>query len=264
MPTGHREHLQHADVVAFYARQHATLTQAVGRAQARLLEQHLTTAGRRRDLFSLLRRMDDVVDRSDPDFAGAQLFHCVQTAESLRALVAQNPALPEWLPLVGLLHDLGKVAPKLAPALDPEPISGGDIWPLGVDPGPDVVLRSEGFLANPDFADGPRQAQPGCGFGSMTWWGHDEAMYQILLRSKTALPPEALYIVRFHSFYAWHEKRNYMQYASPTDLHMLGWLRLFQLSDLYSKHDDPVVEPKLDMAYYGDLEKTYLPNGIWM
>ena len=36
-------------------------------------------------------------------------------------------------------------------------------------------------------------------------WGHDEYVYQMM---KDHLPEEGLYMLRYHSFYAWHGKEN--------------------------------------------------------
>ena len=37
-------------------------------------------------------------------------------------------------------------------------------------------------------------------------WGHDEYVYQMM---KDHLPEEGLYMLRYHSFYAWHREGEY-------------------------------------------------------
>ena len=53
-----------------------------------------------RQMFSLL---DSFVDKSDPDINLPNVVHLYQTAEAIRA-----DGHPEWMQLVGLIHDLGK------------------------------------------------------------------------------------------------------------------------------------------------------------
>ena len=265
-PPPRRDYKAGTAVVQFYADLHGGLTRERGVAELAKLQRHLAEGAVRRDLFSVLRRMNGVVDPSDPDFGGAQLNHCIQTAENLRAMVRENPSLPDWLPLVGLIHDVGKVLAQLAPDLDEALVLGGDSWPLDVPAGASTVLRDVGFEDNPDYPgieSADHSGKRGVGLSNLTWWGHDEAMYWVLISSATRLPPAALRMVRFHSCYSWHQGRDYWEYADSSDVEALGWLQLFQKSDLYSK-DDSVQEAELDMEYYGGLEKKYLPNGLLM
>jgi len=62
-------------------------------------------------------------------------------------------------------------------------------------------------------------------------------MYQVLVDNAHVhtLPEEALYIVRFHSFYAHHQGHGYDHLMDETDKKMLPWLQAFQKCDLYSK-----------------------------
>lgn len=67
-------------------------------------------------LWQALDRLNEVVDDSDPDTDNPQIYHAFQTAEvgttwistQLQALREKYPEI-EWLPLVGLIHDLGKI-----------------------------------------------------------------------------------------------------------------------------------------------------------
>ena len=255
MPT-HRNHLARSDVVSFYRQQHEQLTPSAAREQQSIAAKHFASCAGR-DVFELLGMMDGLVDPSDPDFGGAQKDHCVQTAMGLRALCKNNLHLPDWLPLVGLIHDLGKVAIKVIPGIKHIFVAGGDCYPVGVPVGRDVVLRDVGF----DAYEATETHSHGCGFASMLWWGHDELMYQCLLQSKTNLPAEALYLVRFHSFYAWHEKRNYLEYADAVDINTVGLLRIFQLCDLYTKNES-ASDVEVDEPYFKELIDRYLPHGI--
>ena len=49
-------------------------------------------------------RLENFVDISDPDISLPNYHHGIQTAEGIRA-----DGHPEWLQLVGLIHDFGKI-----------------------------------------------------------------------------------------------------------------------------------------------------------
>ena len=81
----------------------------------------------------------------------------------------------------------------------------------------------------------------GCGIDNVHCsWGHDEYLYIILSSSKNPnkLPEEALYISRFHSLYAYHDKEEYFHFQSDKDKQMFSILKEFNKYDLYSKCDE--------------------------
>ncbi|VDM34547.1 unnamed protein product, partial [Toxocara canis] len=50
----------------------------------------------------------------------------------------------------------------------------------------------------------------GCGLDNLLMtWGHDEYLYQVLKNHNSTLPAEALYAIRFHSFYPYHTGGDY-------------------------------------------------------
>ena len=53
-------------------------------------------------------------------------------------------------------------------------------------------------------------------------WGHDEYLYQIV---KDYLPQEALYMIRYHSFYPWHTNECYFEFMNETDHEILKNVR---------------------------------------
>ena len=53
------------------------------------------------DVFS---KLEHFIDVSDPDISLPNYYHGIQTAEAIR-----KDEHPEWLQLVGLIHDLGKI-----------------------------------------------------------------------------------------------------------------------------------------------------------
>jgi len=115
----------------------------------------------------------------------------------------------------------------------------------------------------PEFASGTGIYQPGCGFRNVIMsWGHDEYMYQVIfcfyyffvprpggrgkqeegcveieesdnrllskvcMQNKSTLPEKALYIIRFHSFYPFHQGGAYKDLMDDTDREMLHWVKV--------------------------------------
>ena len=89
-------------------------------------------------------------------------------------------------------------------------------------------------------------------------WGHDEYVYQMM---KDYLPEEGLYMLRYHSFYAWHREGEYDYLLDDHDRRMLKWVQLFNPYDLYSKVPTPP-DWKVLRPYYEDLVAKYLPQTI--
>jgi inositol oxygenase len=53
---------------------------------------------------------------------------------------------------------------------------------------------------------------------------------------KPYLSDEALYMLRFHSFYAWHRHGAYQHLENEKDKAMLEWVRKFNPYDLYRRY----------------------------
>jgi inositol oxygenase len=210
-------------------------------------------------IWDALEFLNTVTDDSDPDISAAQIIHCYQTAEACRKLVKDDPAL-DWFPLVGLIHDLGKVLACPEWGGLPQEAVVGDIYPVGCqfDLAANVLA---GFEANPDFHDERYNSKFGiysehCGFDKLLMsFGHDEYLYQVLKNHpECKIPEEGLFLIRFHSFYPWHNKGGYTHLASESDMKMLPLVKKFQSCDLYSKIDEEATE---QMKPGGALEKYY-------
>lgn len=255
------------------------------------------------EALHLLERM---VDESDPDARHeSQLAHAFQTAERVRHThLAQRtvqsvfgeheweqlpahvrtaypatlgelygPEMDVWLPLVGLIHDCGKILGVTGEL--PQWAIVGDTFPVGCAFDRANIMYELGFWRqNPDWslATSPcrdilgRYARHG-GFRHLLMsWGHDEYLARVLERHAACrLPPEAIYVVRFHSFYPWHTPRagtrGYAALASDDDWRCLPLLKAFQQCDLYSKGDEPPDVPAL-FPYYRPLLDAYLPGEL--
>ncbi|XP_037703460.1 inositol oxygenase isoform X3 [Choloepus didactylus] len=209
---------------------------------------------KRMTILEAVSLLDGLVDASDPDVDFPNSFHAFQTAEGIRKTHPDK----DWFHLVGLLHDLGKV---LALAGEPQWAVVGDTFPVGCRPQASVVFYDSTFQDNPDLQD-PRYStelgmyQPHCGLENVLMsWGHDEYMYQVMKFNKFSLPPEAFYIVRFHSFYPWHTGGGYLQLCSQRDLDMLPWVQEFNKFDLYTKSAELPDVHELRPYYQGLIDK---------
>jgi len=211
------------------------------------------------DVFNLL---DDIVDQSDPDTRRKQLTHAIQTGQACRKLYPEK----DWFHLLGFIHDLGKVLTHHKMHGLPQWDVTGDTFPLGCAFS-DKCIYSEYFLQNPDSKNEVYSSKLGIyeekiGFDNIIMsFGHDEYMYQVLKNNECLLPEEALYIIRFHSFYPWHQEEAYAHLASDKDWKMLPLLKEFQRCDLYSKIEEEVDIPSM-LPYYVSLLKKYFPSGI--
>lgn len=207
---------------------------------------------RRMSVFEALDFLNTLVDDSDPDIELDQLQHLLQTSEAIRA-----DGHEDWFVLTGLVHDLGKVLCLFG---EPQWAVVGDTFPVGCRFDERIVFH-EFFAENPD-AGSPRYStqlgvyEEGCGLRNVTMsWGHDEYMYQVV---KEYLPEPALYMIRFHSFYAWHREGAYDWLCDGHDGEMLGYVKEFNPYDLYSKSPRAPDWGEL-RPYYAELVGKYFP-----
>jgi inositol oxygenase len=54
----------------------------------------------------------------------------------------------------------------------------------------------------------------------------------VLKNHGATLPDEAMYMIRFHSFYPWHTGGAYKQFDSEYDQRMIKWVNEFNKFDL--------------------------------
>jgi len=206
----------------------------------------------RMGVWAAMELLNRIVDESDPDTHLSQVDHALQTAEALR-----QAGKPRWLVLTGLVHDLGKV---LCFYGEPQWAVVGDTFPVGCAYS-DRIVFAEFFSGNPDFQVAEYQTRFGvyserCGLSNVDMsWGHDEYLFHVM---KPYLPEEALYIVRYHSFYPAHREGAYEYLMDDHDLEMFRWVREFSPYDLYSKSSERPDLAKL-RPYYEDLVAEFLP-----
>ncbi|MEA1786214.1 inositol oxygenase family protein [Arenibacter sp. GZD96] len=210
---------------------------------------------REMSLWDAVAFLNTLVDDSDPDTDLDQLQHLLQTSEAIRA-----DGHPDWFVLTGFLHDIGKVLCLFG---EPQWAVVGDTFPVGCAYS-DKIVYPEFFKENPDYNDPRFNHKFGiysenCGLDQVKMsWGHDEYLYQIM---KDYLPEPALYMIRYHSFYAQHREDAYAHLMSDKDYEMFEWVKKFNPYDLYSKVPVPP-DAKALRPYYEALVAKYLPEKL--
>lgn len=218
-------------------------------------KQYLGLNDRRMGIWEAMEYLNTLVDDSDPDTDLTQIEHLLQAAEAVR-----KDGRPRWFILTALIHDLGKI---LCLKNEPQWAVVGDTFPVGCKYS-DSVVFPEFFADNPDYNDPKLQTpngvyEEGCGLDKVfISWGHDEYMYNVV---KDYLPEPALYMIRFHSFYAAHREGAYDNLMTDHDRKMFDWVREFNPYDLYSKGEEKPDVAKLK-PFYDELIAEYFPATI--
>jgi inositol oxygenase len=215
-------------------------------------QEFLSLSRRRMGIWEALEYLNTLVDDSDPDTDLSQLDHLLQTAEQIR-----RDGHPHWFILTGLMHDLGKI---LCLYGEPQWAVVGDTFPVGCA-WSDKIVFHQFFADNPDRDEPKYQTangiyEEGAGLDSvMMSWGHDEYLYHVV---KDYLPAEALYMIRYHSFYPAHRDGEYHHLMNDQDREMFKWVRAFNPYDLYTKsHERPNLKEL--KPFYDELIKEYFP-----
>lgn len=236
----------------FYRLNHRYQTVDFVRAQR---AKYLSLDRREMSVWESLEFLNTLVDDSDPDTDLSQIEHCLQTAEALR-----RDGRPRWFILTGLIHDLGKILCLFG---EPQWAVVGDTFPVGCAYSERIVFH-EFFADNPDrriAQYGTRYGlyEPNCGLDRVLLsWGHDEYLYHVV---RDYLPLEALYMIRYHSFYPWHREGAYAHLLNEQDRRHLSWVQAFNPYDLYTKSaarpDVAALRP-----YYEDLIAEFFPANL--
>lgn len=236
-------------VKEFYRLNHLQQTVDVNQQKR---DEFLQFKKRRMSIWEAMEFLNTLVDDSDPDTSLSQIEHLMQTAEAIRA-----DGHSRWFVLTGLIHDLGKI---LCLFDEPQWCVTGDTFPVGCRFDSSIVYH-DFFRGNPDYHNPDYNSQfgiyePNCGLRNvMLSWGHDEYMYNVC---KPYLPDAGLAMIRYHSFYPWHNEGAYEYLMDDYDRQMLEYVKLFNPYDLYSKSDEPPDVEAL-RPYYEELISEYFP-----
>jgi len=215
-------------------------------------KEFLGLSRRKMGLWEAMEFLNTLVDDSDPDTDLSQMEHLLQTAEQIR-----KDGQPRWFILAGFIHDLGKILCLFG---EPQWAVVGDTFPVGAAYSEKIVFH-EFFSDNPDSQNPRYQSRLGiygenCGLDKVFMsWGHDEYLYHVM---KDYLPTEALYMLRYHSFYPAHKEGAYGHLMNDQDQAMFKWVRAFNPYDLYTKSAQ---RPNLRelRPFYEELVSEFLP-----
>ncbi|KAI1118512.1 DUF706-domain-containing protein [Nemania sp. NC0429] len=242
-------------VKSFYKEQHTKQTVAYN------LKVRNNLKFRKREemtVWEAMEKLNTLIDESDPDTSLSQIHHLLQSAEAIR-----KDGKPRWMQLTGLIHDLGKLLFFYGSEGQWDVV--GDTFPVGCAFDERIIYPGS-FAHNPDSKDPIYSTKhgiysPGCGLDNvMLSWGHDEYLYHVV-KDQSTLPPEALAMIRYHSFYPWHKEGAYRELMDEHDEKMLEAVRAFNPYDLYSKSDGlPEIEEL--KPYYLELIDEYFPQKV--
>jgi inositol oxygenase len=221
-----------------------------------------------------MKTLESYVDSSDPDVSLPNAIHMFQAAEGCR-----KQGMPDWMQLVGLIHDMGKMMFLWGTPEDGQQgtgdgaqwAPGGDTWGVSCAL-PECAVFPHFNALNPDQAD-PRYNTstgiytPGCGMHNLMYaYGHDEYMYQMCIANNTTIPREGLACIRFHSCYPWHTGGAYEALMAGDDGELREWVRDFNKHDLYTKDEKGLTKAEVDALwpYYEGLIAKYFPTDLLM
>ena len=217
-------------------------------------------------LWEAMEHLNTLIDVSDPDLDLPNVQHLIQSAEAIR-----EDQRPDWMQLVGLIHDIGKV--MFLWGSDEDGTSQkeqwgmvGDVFAVGCAL-PESCVYPEFNSLNPDMKHPVYGSELGiykkqCGLDALNLaWGHDEYLYRVLKNHKDNLIPEAgMVMIRYHSFYPWHSGNSYSHFLNEKDREYLDWIRDFNKYDLYTK-SDTIYKLEEVKQYYEPIAEKYLGNG---
>lgn len=245
---------------AFYKEQHKRQTYEYA------LKKREFVAGKTYYIWEVLEMMDEFVDPSDPDLENLpNSLHAYQAAEMARLRCPSDYQMQ----ITALIHDLGKILFKFG---FPNWSIVGDTYVLGCAfPKGDAIVYRESLDLCPDTKVVDYSTKYGiykknCGMEKLVLtYGHDEYMYQVLKRNKVwhKLTERYWNIIRFHSFYPWHNNREYYWFMNfnGSDEQTLKDVIVFNKFDLYSKSDNvsDTVVGDATRLYYKSLLKLFFP-----
>ncbi|CAL5439388.1 unnamed protein product [Camellia sinensis] len=138
----------------------------------------------------------------------------------------------------------------------------GDTFPLGCA-FDELIVYHKYFEYNLDSKNSTYSTKngiysEGCGLDNvMISWGHDDYMYLVVKEHGMTLPPAALFIIRYHSFYPLHKSEAYTHLMNTDDVENLKWLKIFNKYDLYSKSK---VRIDVEKLFPSQAEMVNIPN----
>lgn len=137
----------------------------------------------------------------------------------------------DWLPLIGLIHNLGKILLDKEFGKLPAWTVLGEIYPLEISFNKQNIFYEE-LLKDIKF---DKKFSKFCGFDSLKMcYGFSNFLYNKFKSLNHRISQEGLYIIKYNMFYSWINRkkdycRGYQYYANEKDWEMLPLLKLFDI-----------------------------------
>ena len=204
-------------------------------------------------ILEALDKLSTFIDLSDPDMSLPNIVHLYQTAERMR-----KDNLPDWLQLVGLIHDLGKIiyikgCPEDGTSIDNQFAIVGDTFIVGYTIPNSIVYNKYNCLTT-DKINNIYIKNMGLDNCKISF-GHDEYLYNVLKYNNSTIPQEGLNIIRYHSLYVWHTNGEYRELMNKEDYNTLEDVNLFNKYDLYTKENINIITDEIKKYYIPIIEK---------
>ena len=266
-----RDYTKNAIVEEQYKQMRQNQTYDFAKARKEENITRLQSSGLKIKVIDAINLLNTFIDKSDPDMSHPNIYHFYQTAEKLR-----NDGQSDWLQLVKLIHDLGKMMylfgkDEYGTSMSTQWSIVGDTYILG------CALRNQVYpqfdtlcpdMSNPNYntVNGIYKDEHGlsnCVFS----YGHDEYLYDVLKYNKeignisNKFPTVGYDIIRFHSLYPWHWYGEYTNFEDEKDKETKKYVQLFNKYDLYTKSNDLLDIEELN-KYYLYLIKKYFINDV--
>jgi inositol oxygenase len=227
-----------------------------------MLSQYNTREKKKMNIWDAFDLLNNFIDNSDPDMELPNIYHLFQSAEAARKDNAED-----WFQLTCLLHDLGKIMyifgnDDTGTSVKQQWAIVGDTFILGCQI-PDTIVFPEYNILNKDHQkyDNYGIYSRHCGLEKCKIsWGHDEFLYRTLKNNENTLPPQAYYIIRYHSLYLWHSKNEYSHFENIYDTIMKPTVQRFNNYDLYSKENTKNKNIHELKEYYQKIFSKYFKN----
>eukprot|EP00928_Gymnodinium_smaydae_P063616 TRINITY_DN47137_c0_g1_i1.p1 TRINITY_DN47137_c0_g1~~TRINITY_DN47137_c0_g1_i1.p1 ORF type:complete len:286 (+),score=47.05 TRINITY_DN47137_c0_g1_i1:47-904(+) len=227
-----------------------------------VMKQHEEWLGLDKGEFTIM----EIVDMLDKEAAGSALDGDMPSSADLKMAERARKMYPgqDWFHLVALLGGIGKLLGCKSFAGEsalPQWAVDGDSFCVGCAPSEAIAFGLDSFARNPDLSHPVYKMkygiyEPNCGISNLVMsWGRDEYLYWVLKKNGCTIPEHGLNMIRFHSFYPWHEKRAYTHLEEPSDSETLKWVKEFIDMELFSKGDELPSMDELRPYYQSLLEK---------
>ena len=226
-------------------------------------EQYSKLNNKKMSMKTALQMMDNFIDPSDPDINESNSIHAYQTAEAIKKDYPEDKELQ----VVGLIHDLGKVLFSFG---EPNWSVVGDTYVVGAKFPQSIVyydtLKENKANEFNKYNNNNERGiyEPKCGIDNLyITFGHDMYLYEVLRQNTNhKISKERMNVIKYHSFYPWHNKGSYQEFMVEKDYDTLEAVQKFNEYDLYSKANTTFKLTQEIKEYYDELLDEFFEGDL--